>query len=134
MIRSIGASVEGWAYRGYFADVPQDAWYAPYVELLFELGVTTGYADGTYRPGRGITRAEMAVLLARAFSLPLNAASAVLFEDVPEGSWFAPHVGALLDSGVTKGCGVSPSLYCPNEPVPRDQMGSFLARILGLTP
>ena len=32
-------------------------WGANYVEFLYTSGVTTGYADGTFRPDQNITRA-----------------------------------------------------------------------------
>ena len=53
--------------QGTFSDVPTDAWYAPYVEELALLGITVGYGDGTYRPKNTITRAEMAVMVDKAF-------------------------------------------------------------------
>jgi murein DD-endopeptidase MepM/ murein hydrolase activator NlpD len=53
--------------QGSFSDVPTDAWYAPYIEELARLGITNGYADGTYRPRNTITRAEMAVMVDKAF-------------------------------------------------------------------
>ncbi|MEA1902420.1 MAG: S-layer homology domain-containing protein [Actinomycetota bacterium] len=132
LVRSLNESVKGWDYKGYFADVSNLAWHAPYVERLYELGITTGYADGTYRPDGAVSRAEMAVFVARAFGLPLNAQLGSTFEDVTEDAWYASHVGALLTGGVTKGCSSAPLLYCPQQAVPRDQMGSFLARALGI--
>jgi hypothetical protein len=37
------------------------------VERLHELGVVFGFADGSYRPLALVSRAEMAVMLDRAF-------------------------------------------------------------------
>src|SRR5690606_15680852 len=34
-----------------FHDMDQKAWYAPYVEAGFELGIVKGYPDGRFRPG-----------------------------------------------------------------------------------
>jgi hypothetical protein len=53
--------------QGSFSDVPSSAWYAPSVEELARLGITNGYVDGTYRPNNTITRAEMAVMVDKAF-------------------------------------------------------------------
>jgi hypothetical protein len=46
-------------------------WAEAWIEDLYDEGITTGYPDGTYRPENQVTRAEMAVFLVNAFSLPL---------------------------------------------------------------
>ncbi|MEO0277896.1 MAG: S-layer homology domain-containing protein [candidate division WOR-3 bacterium] len=54
--------------EAYFSDVPQDHWAFKYVQKLRELGLTTGYPDGTFRPEVPLTRAEAVTFLQRAFS------------------------------------------------------------------
>jgi amidase len=49
-----------------FDDVPSDYWCYRHVEYLASLAVVDGYPDGLYRPGRPVTRDQMAVYLARA--------------------------------------------------------------------
>jgi len=55
---------------GSFTDVGGH-WAEDWIEQLKEEGITSGYPDGTYRPENQVTRAEMAVFLVNAFSLPL---------------------------------------------------------------
>ncbi len=43
-------------------DVDSTAWYADAVIWAYNAGVVSGYEDGTFRPGRAITRQEMAVM------------------------------------------------------------------------
>jgi DNA-binding beta-propeller fold protein YncE len=50
-----------------FTDVPYSLWSCKYIKRLMELGVTSGIGDGLYGPGNPVTRAQMAVFLARAF-------------------------------------------------------------------
>jgi DNA-binding beta-propeller fold protein YncE len=50
-----------------FTDVPYSGWSCKYVKRLVELGVTLGIGEGLYGPGNPVTRAQMAVFLARAF-------------------------------------------------------------------
>jgi len=50
-----------------FADVTANMWSCGYIKRLAELGITTGYGDGRYGPWDALTRAQMAVLLSRAF-------------------------------------------------------------------
>lgn len=51
-----------------FSDISDDkyAWAAPYIEEMAELGLISGYEDGTYRPDKEVTRLEAICLFARA--------------------------------------------------------------------
>jgi len=51
---------------GPFSDVPDNAWYKPYVDKLYERGITNGYADGTFRPNDTISVAEFITFTLRA--------------------------------------------------------------------
>jgi hypothetical protein len=53
-----------------FSDVTSDMWSCRFVKRLKELQVTTGYGDGRYGPLDNVTRAQMAVFLARASKTP----------------------------------------------------------------
>ena len=44
------------------SDIDSTAWYADAVTWAYNAGVVSGYEDGTFRPGRAITRQEMAVM------------------------------------------------------------------------
>jgi hypothetical protein len=50
------------------------------------------------------------------------------FTDVPRSYLFYKKVETVLHQGITVGCNTN--RYCPNEKVPRDQMGIFLARAI----
>jgi hypothetical protein len=50
-----------------FTDVPYSRWSCKYVKRLMELEITAGIGEGLYGPGDPVTRAQMAVFLARAF-------------------------------------------------------------------
>ncbi len=52
-----------------FSDVPTTYWSYRHVEYLVEIGTVVGYPDGLYRPGKTVTRAQMAVYLGRCFDL-----------------------------------------------------------------
>jgi len=47
-----------------FRDIPPRAWYAEAVAQMQQMGVISGYPDGTFRPDRPVTRAEVAAMLA----------------------------------------------------------------------
>ena len=70
----------------------------------------------------------VAAVLAIAVAVP-SAWAIHLFDDVPDASPHHEDVGRIAGAGITAGC--TPTLYCPADPVRRDQMASFLGRGLG---
>ena len=71
----------------------------------------------------------MVSFLVRAFDI--EEAPAAGFSDI-EGSVHAGAIDALAASGVTAGCSADPLRYCPDYPVTRGQMASFLVRAMSL--
>lgn len=59
-----------------FKDTPTSHWAYSDISALAANGITTGYADSTFKPSQPITRAEFSVLIARAkddtFKLKVN--------------------------------------------------------------
>lgn len=53
-----------------FSDVPTNFWAAAWIKQLAAEGITGGCGSGVYCPEASVTRAQMAVLLVRTFSLP----------------------------------------------------------------
>jgi len=51
----------------FFSDVPASSPYFPYVQKMFELGLTLGCTATQFCPGNNLARQEMAVFLDRAF-------------------------------------------------------------------
>ncbi len=102
------------------------------IEWLAEQGITLGCnSDGTlFCPGDPVSRAQMGSFLARA--LELTPVPGDRFDDV-SGTHEA-NINAIADAGITLGCNSDGTLFCPGDTISRAQMGSFLARALGLTP
>ena len=48
------------------------------------------------------------------------------------GNLHEPNIEAIFAAGITTGCSVSPSLFCPTQAVTRGQMAAFLTRALEL--
>ena len=112
---------------GRFEDVESDRWWAPHVEGLVSLGVTSGCSAEPllFCPDEVVTRGQMASFLVRAFGLPT--AGDAGFVDVA-GSSHRSDIDALSAAGVTSGCSVEPLRYCPDAATTRGQMASFLTR------
>lgn len=58
---------QGWAQAyppvATFTDIPAQHWAFGYVEAAYRQGIINGYDDGTFRPQRGMTRAQVAKVL-----------------------------------------------------------------------
>jgi len=118
-------------FRGVYPDVAEGAWYAPFVEALGSRGLTDTELSGGYRPHDPMLRSEMAVFLQRAFRLPTSGDPSVSsFRDIPAEATYSDAAEAILQAGITRGCGTDPLVYCPDDTVKRDTMASFLARAL----
>lgn len=65
---AVTSFVAGAAYLHYFTDVPEGKWYTESVEFLKQVGVVSGYSDGTFKPGKDVTRAEISVMLTQAMA------------------------------------------------------------------
>jgi glucose/arabinose dehydrogenase len=115
-----------------FADVPASSPFARWIEQLAAEGITAGCGGGNFCPSQEVTRGQMAVFLLVTLEgtgyTPPPATGR--FTDVPPSSPFAPWIEELARRGITAGC--SPTLFCPNLPIPRDQMAIFLSATFGL--
>ena len=110
----------------------QTAFHAPFIERMAELGVTQGCGDGTgFCPDGVVSRAQMAVFLARAFGLPAGADPG--FADVAGDAWYVAAVSSLLASGITEGCGDGTG-FCPEQDTIRAHMAIFIHRALNMAP
>ncbi|MDF2925365.1 MAG: S-layer domain protein [Paenibacillaceae bacterium] len=91
-----------------FADNNQiPPWAKPLIAAMVQLGIINGYDDGTFRPEQTITRAEMAVMTARALDLPASGPALkpgfADREDIPE--WASPAIAAVEQAGIMQGTG-----------------------------
>ena len=93
--------------------------------------MTAGCATGPLRfcPDRPVTRGQMATFLVRAFNLESGTAAG--FADTARTTHEA-SIEAIAAASITAGCKTDPLRYCPQEPVTRGQMATFLARALGI--
>ena len=54
------------------------------------------------------------------------------FSDVDSDEWWSPYVERMAELGITRGCATRPARFCPEDPVTRRQMASFLVRAFNL--
>ena len=100
----------------------------PMSSTLAELEVTVGCRTEPLRycPDAAVNRAQMATFSGARIQLETDVPSAG-FADTNR-SVHATHIDALADARITRGCASEPARYCPDRPVTRAQMASFLNR------
>ena len=113
-----------------FSDIT-DHRFANEIVWLAESGITVGCGPFAYCPDSPVTRGQMASFLTRALGLEVPDQSGG-FVDVDPNSTHATDIEALYAAQITTGCQQNPLRYCPDSPVTRGQMASFLTRALGL--
>ncbi len=110
----------------HFEDVGQSNFASGYIQSAMEAKIISGYTDGTFKPGKVVTRGEMAIFLARAFDLTVKAETS--FKDVSPSMAASDSILEILAEGITGG--YTDGTYRPNQDVTRDQFSAFLARAL----
>lgn len=91
-----------------FKDVKASDYYAQAVIILEELGIVSGYPDGTYRAEKTITRAEMATIVCRIIDkeeLAKNAKGETIFDDVASDHWASGYINVATNYGIISGDG-----------------------------
>ena len=112
-----------------FADVRESDWFYDAVRWAAYYGITSGYGDGTFKPGAGCTRAMIAAFLmnyARLRGTYAEPAEESGFPDVPSDAWYKGAVDWAAESGVTSGYG--DGTFRPGATCSRAMMVTFLMR------
>ncbi|TWH77914.1 S-layer homology domain-containing protein [Sedimentibacter saalensis] len=118
------------AFAGTFEDIA-DTDYAKAIEALSALGVVSGYEDGTYRPEKTVTRAEMAKLLVEILGYgDLVSGSKSNFTDT-QGHWADSWIALAAGKGIVIGTG--DGKFTPDRTVSYDEAITMVVRALGYT-
>lgn len=124
-----GDSSLGISANGAFTDVPADHWAAEAIDKAVESGITTGYADGTFRPSAKVTSAQFCAFVARAF-YPGESGTT----NTP-GDWYVPYAETLREHDVLDGTVMMDEYtgdYGPsvNDPISRYDMAEIMYHIV----
>ena len=112
---------------GSFRDVTSTHWAFASVERAAELGLVTGYSDGTFRPDTPVTRAQFVLMLWRMCGKPA-AAKAASFADA-SADWYQDALSWAVGKGYVNG--LSDTRFGPDAPITRQQAMAILFRLNG---
>lgn len=110
-----------------FEDVDSGDWYYTAVNSLAEAGILSGYEDGTFQPGRTVSRAEFVTAVCKCFGLTDGADSD--FSDV--SGWATGYINAAVEQGWIVGMG--DGTFRPNASLTRAQVTPILNKALERT-
>ena len=108
-----------------------------YIRYLADLGLISGFADGSFGPDNTLTRAEAATLFEisngyDATSLPTSAPAGCDFTDVAASDWFAGWVWQACDDGFMNGVGGG--MFDPNNLLTRGQIVTIMNNVANTAP
>jgi len=106
LIRALGAA-EGSRQPAKFTDTEQiPPWALPYVEAAVGRGIMNGYGDGSFKPGKPITRAEIAAMAVRSLhsaDTPAAGGKQAFTDNARIPAWAKPYVEAAAQKGIMNG-------------------------------
>ncbi|WP_248931000.1 S-layer homology domain-containing protein [Paenibacillus hamazuiensis] len=133
LVRALGlADANGAA--GEFKDVKRTDWFAGSTAAAVKAGLVSGFEDGTFRPDAGITREQMAAMIARAMKaggkeVAADQAALGKFADRADiADWSRDAVAQALAAGVIQG--TNENLFSAKADATRAQAAVMLKRML----
>src|SRR3989338_8756959 len=103
-----------------FADVPADAWFAPFVCAAKRRGIIRGYDVGP----RTLFKPEQPIVFAEAVKMAVLAYGSEIAEGSGE-QWYKPYVADLDRQNI-----LASSSYVPWEPISRERAADLIARFV----
>lgn len=122
-----------------FADI-EDTDTARAVAYLADCGIISGYADGTFRPERSVTRAEFVKMLHRSLFIPFPAwyGDPIEFSDVSPSHWAWGYLNCACEGRILIGDntdrvwlrGYPDGTLRPDAPVTRAEAAIIITRLM----
>jgi hypothetical protein len=115
---------EGWTLTcadQHFTDVPPSDPFYCYIETAYGRGIISGYADGTFKPGNNVTRAQLCKIVVLAEGWPMSECPKFgVFSDVPASDPFFCYI--MIAYGHSIITGYSDGTFRPGNSATRGQI------------
>jgi len=89
-----------------------------------------GYTDGTFKPDKPITRAEISALIVRVSEVGTAASDKQIFTDVSKNHWAFKDINTAVANGFFKGA--TPTLFKPDAYITKGELAAVICRCLGI--
>ncbi|WP_308637869.1 immunoglobulin-like domain-containing protein [Paenibacillus silvisoli] len=104
-------------------------WAEASIKQAVSNGIVKGYQDGTFKPGKTVTRAEFAVMLMNALKPEGNGAALTFTDKAEIGAWAQKAVAQAVQAGIITG--YADGSFGPNEEITRAEMAAMIAKAMG---
>ncbi|MCI8631751.1 MAG: S-layer homology domain-containing protein [Firmicutes bacterium] len=104
------------------------------IQVVNDLGIITGYDDGTFKGANNVTRAEFAAMITRALAIPESALagySTSTFKDTAGYGWAVPYLAFCQSKGIMIGDGNGNAM--PGRTVTVNEAMTMVLRAIGYT-
>lgn len=105
-----------------FTDVPTSHWAYQSITKLSNSNIINGYNNGRFGPDDRITRAQAAILIAKALKIPLETSFKPSYQDINPTTGGYKEIVALTEKGIFSNA----TKFNPSAPLSRDQMAKVL--------
>jgi hypothetical protein len=122
---------EKWNMPDFTDNIDIGQWARPAISMAVQKGIINGYEDGSFRPTRSMTRAEMTTMIIRTLDLPVDTDHSNSFADnskIP--LWSLPYITEAAKLGLVKG--MENNRFEPNRAATRAEVVVILTRLLRL--
>ena len=114
-----------------FSDVNTGDWYYSNVMRAVELGILSGYTDGTFRPMNNITRRDFAIMLAQSLGHDNDEEATSPFKDVADTDYGVSSIAYLYENEIT--VGDSNGNFNPDANITRQEAAIMLVKAFEAT-
>ncbi len=116
-----------------FSDLSKNHWAYDDIMEMAELGILDGYADGTFKPNKTISRAEFSKILVLSLKLPKVTPPNPAFSDVPVNHWAYEVVESSKNylTGYRNSAGSMS--FAPNEVAVREDVAVAIVKAKGFS-
>ena len=114
-----------------FSDVDTTDWYYSNVMRAVELGILSGYTDGTFKPMNNITRRDFAIMLAQSLGHDNDEEATSPFKDVADTDYGVSSIAYLYENEIT--VGDSNGNFNPDANITRQEAAIMLVKAFEAT-
>ncbi len=114
-----------------FSDVKDNDFYAPYISKAAELGIISGFSDGTFRPHASLRREDAVIILSRSFGFLSGYSASDVFKDEDD---ITPAAFGAISYAYRKNIisGFPDGTFRPSAALTRAQAAVMILKVLDL--
>ncbi|OPH47399.1 hypothetical protein BC351_40045 [Paenibacillus ferrarius] len=104
-------------------------WAEANIKQAISRGIVSGYPDGTFKPGKTVTRAEFAVMLMSTLKLQGEGAELTFTDSAQIGAWAKKAVAQAVQAGIING--YEDGSFRPDAVITRAEIAAMITAALG---